>query len=75
MKIIYNQYKDKSEACLKFLSHYRTTPHCTTRVAPAELQLGRKDRTRWDLLKVDVKNRVTAKQEKQKDASGGDRKV
>lgn len=74
-ELIYTQFKDKSEALLKFLSHYRTTPHCTTGVSPAELQLGRKIRTRWDLLKFEVKNRFLTKQEKQKEFFHGHRKV
>lgn len=31
--------KDKQDALVKFLFHYRSSPHCTTGVSPAELQL------------------------------------
>ena len=34
----------------RFLYHYRSTPHTTTGVSPAELMFGRKMRTRFDLL-------------------------
>ncbi|XP_043478167.1 uncharacterized protein K02A2.6-like [Leptopilina heterotoma] len=67
--------KDKQDALVKFLFHYRSSPHCTTGVSPAELQLGRKLRTRWDLLKTEIRERVIKEQGKQKNYYGGNRKV
>ena len=52
----------------RFLFHYRTTPHSTTGVAPAQLLLGRVPRTHLDLLKPSTDSRVCAKQELQKSA-------
>ena len=42
------------------------TPHSTTGVSPAELLLGRKVRTRFDLAKPSIETRVLSKQSKQK---------
>ncbi len=49
-----------------FLLSYRTTPHATTRVAPASLFLQRHVRTRFDLLRPEVEDRVAANQATQK---------
>ena len=51
----------------RFLFSYRSTPHTTTGVSPAELMFGRRLRTRFDLLQPDTGERVLRKQEKQKD--------
>ena len=37
----------------RFLLRYRVTPHTTTQLSPAELMMGRKLRTRLDLLRPD----------------------
>lgn len=50
-------------------------PYCSTVVSPAELQMSRKFRTRWDLLKVHVKGRVLQKQEDQKRFFRGNRSI
>ena len=50
----------------RFLLNYRTTPHATTGVSPAELMFGRQIRTRLDLLKPDFSRTVRARQEHQK---------
>ena len=50
----------------KFLFHYWNTPHSTTGMTPAELLLGRKLRSRLDLIKPDLTNQVVRKQNKQK---------
>ena len=42
----------------RFLSQYRITPHSTTGVTPAEMLMGRQSRTRLDLLRPDISNRV-----------------
>lgn len=52
----------------RFLLHYRTTPHTTTGVPPAQLLTKRKLRTQLDLLCPDVSERVRMKQSQQKAA-------
>ena len=49
-----------------FLFHYRTTPHTTTGVSPAELLMGRCLRRHLDLLRPDIGNRVLSNQARQK---------
>ena len=49
-----------------FLMTYRSTPHATTGLSPASLFLGRPIRTRFDLLRPNVGERVCAAQAKQK---------
>lgn len=74
-KILIKQHDDKNFALTKYLFHYRSAPHCTTGVSPAELQIGRKFRTRWDLLKIGTKSKVQLKQEDQKYFFNGNRNV
>ena len=50
----------------EFLLEYRATPHATTNVAPSELFLKRKLRTRLDLMLPNLKGCVTSKQADQK---------
>ena len=50
----------------RFLFQYRTTPHTTTGVSPAELLLGRRPRTILDLLIPKISDIVQQKQEQQK---------
>ena len=50
-----------------FLFSYRSTQHSTTSAAPCELFLGRKLRTRFDLIKPDLEGKVMQCQAKQKD--------
>ena len=45
----------------KFLFAYRNTPHCTTGNSPAKPLLGRNFRTRLDLLKPNIAERVENK--------------
>ena len=52
----------------RFLFQYRTTPHITTGVSPAELLLNRKLRNHLDLLRPDLATKVLQKQSCQKDA-------
>ncbi|XP_045765544.1 uncharacterized protein K02A2.6-like [Maniola jurtina] len=54
-----------------FLLHYRNTEHCTTGVSPASLMLGRRLRTKLDMIRPDKENRVRERQEKQKESRGG----
>ena len=51
----------------RILFSYRTTPQSTTGLTPAEMLLGRKPRTRLDLIKPNTAERVEKKQEKQKE--------
>ena len=50
----------------RFLFHYRTTPHTTTGISPAELMMGRRLRTHMSCLLPDTASRVANKQESQK---------
>ena len=54
-----------------FLLTYRSTPHGTTGLSPASLFLGRPIRTRFDLLRPNVGERVGAAQAKQKSHHDG----
>ena len=49
-----------------FLFHYRITPHSTTGLPPAEMLMGRRLRSRLDLLFPDVSQRVETQQQRQK---------
>ena len=49
----------------RFLFHYRTTPHTTTGLTPAELLMGRHIRTHLDLMHPDLTTEVHAKQQRQ----------
>ena len=51
----------------RFLFSYRITPHSTTGVAPAELLMGRRPRSRLDLLYPDIAERVRKRQLDQKE--------
>ena len=59
---------DLRDRISRFLAHYRTTPHTTTGVCPAELLLGQRPCTRLDLLRPSVSTRVNHKQLQQKKA-------
>ena len=61
----------------RFLMSYRLTPQSTTGISPAELLLGRRPRSRLDLLKPHLADRVEARQRKQQqthDATARDRR-
>ena len=55
-----------SDRLSRFLFQYRLTPQTTTGSAPAELLLGRRPRSRLDLLKPSLETRVHDKQAQQK---------
>jgi hypothetical protein len=55
------------EKLSRFLFAYRNTPQTTTGVAPAELLLGHRLRSRLDLLRPDLQSRFVRKQQEQKD--------
>ena len=50
----------------RFLFQYRITPHTTTRTSPAELLMGRRLRSQLDILKPNIVDKVSNKQEEQK---------
>lgn len=52
----------KHEALVKFLFYHRATPSSTTNCSPAELQIGRRFRTKLDLIKPEIRNHVERKQ-------------
>ena len=51
---------------VRFLLNYRTTPHSTTRMTPAELMFGRQLRTRFYLLHPELNVKIERKQQQQK---------
>ncbi len=62
----------------RFLAKYRTTPHVTTGVSPAELLCGRKLKTHLDLCHPTVQKSVSQHQQTQKichDKSAKDREI
>ena len=54
------------EKLSRFLHKYRITPHSTTGISPSELLMGKRLRSRLDLIYPDVSNQVEGKQWKQK---------
>ena len=50
----------------RFLFHYRTIPHTTTGITPAEMLMGRRLRTYMSCLLPDTASRVANRQESQK---------
>ncbi|XP_043287483.1 uncharacterized protein K02A2.6-like [Venturia canescens] len=59
----------------KFLEDYRSTTHCTTGKSPAWLMYKREFRTRFDLLRPSVVDKVEKEQMAQVTAVNGHRKV
>ena len=55
-----------SDRIARFLFQYRNTPHTTTGMIPAELLMGRRLRSRLDLIKPSLDQRVQDKQGHQK---------
>ena len=58
--------EDMQKQLSRFLFRYRSTPHSTTGLSPAELLMGRRLRTHLDFMRPDVSNRVHTKQGYQK---------
>ena len=54
------------ERLSKFLFNYRISPHTTTGIPPSEMLMGRRLRSRLDLLYPDISTKVEIQQEKQK---------
>ena len=71
VQILKQGLKKNTEGCLsdriaRLLFTYRRTPHSTTGVSPSQLLIGRNPKSRLDLLKPDISQRVEAKQQQQK---------
>ena len=71
VKIVKDGLKKMSEGTVedriaRFLFTYRITPQSTTQMSPAELLMGRRLRSRLDLLKPNLAQRVEKKQLQQK---------
>ena len=63
------------QALMKFLLHYRITPHAVTGASPSSLFLGRNIRTRLDLLHPDIESRIQGKQLAQKALTDNHRRM
>ena len=61
-----NRARPMEHRLADFLLRYRTTPHSTTGVAPAEWLMKRRLRTRLSLVKSDLSQEIENKQSKQK---------
>ncbi len=59
---LWNSSGNLEDRLYRFLLAYRVTPQATTAEAPADLILKRRPRTRLDLLRPSVQNRVLDKQ-------------
>ena len=66
MKTAKNVYNNTEQALANFLLTYRSTPHSTTNEPPSKLFLGRKIRTRLDLLLPSHEKTVVEHQAQQK---------
>ncbi len=58
-----------------YLLMYRATPHSVTKTSPSELFMGRKIKTRLDLLRPELRSQVGIRQEKQSNKRGHGRTV
>ena len=56
----------QSDRIARFLFQYRITPQTTTGLSPAELLLGRNLRSRLELLKPNLEQKVAEKQRRQR---------
>lgn len=74
-KLLVKSKMQRQEALCKYLFSYRTTPHCTTGCTPAELQLGRKLRTRLNVIQPSLRDKVEFKQSRQQEYFRGNRKA
>ena len=64
--MIKNEKGTIRERVCRFLTRYRSLPHCTTGLSPSELLFGRKMRTHLDLLHPSLMDKVCKQQESQK---------
>ena len=65
----------RHDALHKYLLRYRATPHCTTGYSPAELQMGRKLRTRLSAITTSARENVYRSQARQQIYYRGNRNV
>ena len=57
-KVMLKENASRHDALYKFVFQYRSTPHCTTGYSPAELQMGRKLRTRLSAVTMSARENV-----------------
>ena len=62
-----NRARSLKHSLADFLLRYRTTPHSTTGISPAELLMKRRLRTQLSLVKPTLAQAIETKQEKQKE--------
>lgn len=75
MKILLRKGKTIEEAIDTILFDYRTTKHSTTGETPAKLMLNREIRTKFDLLRPDIKIKQSLETDRQVRNARGKRKV
>ncbi|KAL9958558.1 hypothetical protein ACROYT_G035587 [Oculina patagonica] len=64
MKVMKNEPGTLTEKLARFLLSYRTTPHTSTGCPPSEILMGRRLRTRLELLCPDLSSRMEQKSRK-----------
>ncbi|KAL0810732.1 hypothetical protein ABMA28_010054 [Loxostege sticticalis] len=67
--------KNVDTALSTFLLYYRNIEHSTTGVSPAVAMLGRRLRTKLDLLKPDIGAKVHSAQKRQLETAGGGERI
>lgn len=61
MKSVSSEVGNLNQKLASFLLSYRTTPHTLTKMTPSELFLGRKLRTRLDVMRPDLSGHIQRK--------------